>query len=51
MVKEPEACISLPECDGKAMEEMSGGGGRVYGAGSVGNCASHGVDGKDGVLS
>ena len=50
MAMEPETRISLPEGNGKPLEEMSGGGGRVYRAGSVGNCLSQGANGKDCVL-
>ena len=37
MAKEPEARIAPPEGNGEPLENMSGGRGRVHGAGSVGN--------------
>ena len=40
MVVEPEASISPPVGNDKPLEEISGGGRRVYGAGLVGNCMS-----------
>ena len=38
MAMEPEARIAPPEGNGEPLENMSGGGERVHGAGSVGNC-------------
>ncbi len=43
---EPEGCIAPPEGYGKSLEEMSGGRGRVHGAGSVSNCSTA-VEPKD----
>ena len=51
MAMEPEARIATPEGNGEPLEEMSGGRGRVHGAGSVSDCPAQGVDGMDGVLS
>ena len=48
MMMKPKRCVTAPKGDGKFLEEMSGGRGRVPRASSLSYSLAEGVDGVDG---
>ena len=50
MALKPKRCITTPNSDGKSLDEMSGGRGRVPRASSLRYSLAGGVDGVDGIF-